>query len=415
MRQPENVLVRGITGIPFPVLMFLCVGVAGALPLLVTGGVLIFSDFSVEQQLFVVGCGAVFGVCSNILVVKIVNIRPKMIAEEVKEIAEGSLMNVPTSSVSDAFGGLQVDLGKMVVNMRDMVAGSQQFSQLLEKESLDLDTVSRDMSEKIGVTSVHTRELSQYAEDVYQQTTSVAAAIEQSTANTNRISMAVEQLEINSNNLADETSKAEETTSKAVAAADKARSAINTLGESAREINQVTQTITEISEQTNLLALNATIEAARAGEAGKGFAVVANEIKVLAQQTADATLEINAMIEDIQNNTGASVENIEAISAVIHEVDQSVSTIRDAIHEQNRSTSEIAHNISESTQVFSAISETVADTSGRSSAMSSSAAEIDARISEIGESGKAVEKASGEMAIIAGQLKSSLLKFKVEA
>lgn len=413
MRQEDNFFVQTITKIPFPILMFLCVGVAGALPLLITGGILIFSDYSVAQKLLVVGCGALFGVCANVVVVKILNLRPRLIAEEVRVIAEGDLTHIPASDVKDAFGSLQSDLGRMVTNMREMVAGSQNFSRSMESESFELDGVSRDMSEKIGETTVRAEELSKYAEEVNQQTNSVAAAIEQSTSNTNLISDAVVQLEINSNSLADETAKTGETTEKAVVAADKARAAINTLGESASKINQVTQTITEISEQTNLLALNATIEAARAGEAGKGFGVVANEIKELARQTAEATLEINAMIEDIQKNTGTSVKDIEIISTIIHEVDQSVGTIRSAIYEQNESTSQIAHNISESSQVLAEISDTIADTSSRSSAMSSNAAEIDARIGEINSSGKVVEKAARDMSAIAVQLKESLLKFKV--
>jgi len=83
-----------------------------------------------------------------------------------------------------------------------------------------------------------------------------------------------------------------ENTSKAVRQSQSATGRVDELGVAATEISKVTEVITEISEQTNLLALNATIEAARAGEAGKGFAVVANEIKELAKQTAEATLDI---------------------------------------------------------------------------------------------------------------------------
>ena len=60
--------------------------------------------------------------------------------------------------------------------------------------------------------------------------------------------------------------------------------------------------------QTNILALNAAVEAARAGEHGKGFAVVANEVKDLAKQTADATLEIKQKIEGVQNSTARSID-----------------------------------------------------------------------------------------------------------
>ena len=67
---------------------------------------------------------------------------------------------------------------------------------------------------------------------------------------------------------------------------------MDSLGEAAHGIGKVVETIIEISEQVNLLALNATIEAARDGDAGKGFAVVENEIKEMAKQTSEATLDI---------------------------------------------------------------------------------------------------------------------------
>ena len=104
--------------------------------------------------------------------------------------------------------------------------------------------------------------------------------------------------------------------------------------------------ISDISDQTKLLALNATIEAARAGEAGKGFAVVASEVKELAQQTNNATLEINKRIDAIAHATEEATGQIQSIQEIIGNVSSSIETIAAAIEEQSITTKDIADNIS---------------------------------------------------------------------
>lgn len=90
---------------------------------------------------------------------------------------------------------------------------------------------------------------------------------------------------------------------------------INELERRAKDIGEITQTVSRISDQTNLLALNAAIEAARAGDHGRGFAVVADEVRTLAETSDKSALEVKSLANDIQNEVRGVVASVQTSAA----------------------------------------------------------------------------------------------------
>jgi methyl-accepting chemotaxis protein len=207
---------------------------------------------------------------------------------------------------------------------------------VLTAGSSELETTSRSMAATASTANDRASSVADAAKDASNSIQSVAAAAEELASSINEIGRQVEHSAAMS--------------VKAVSEAQRTDETVRALAEAAERIGQVVGLISTIASQTNLLALNATIEAARAGDAGKGFAVVASEVKNLANQTAQATGDIEAQITHIQSATRQSVEAIRGITATIGEVSAITTTIAAAVEQQGAATAEIARSVQRTAQ-----------------------------------------------------------------
>lgn len=237
----------------------------------------------------------------------------------------------------------------------------------------------------------------QTARHTTKQSTAVAAASNQAAESMATVATAGEQLTLTTDHIERQVAESTRVADDAVRRVETSRETMRGLEHDSRQIGKVIKLINQVASQTRLLALNATIESARAGDFGKGFAVVASEVKTLANQTADATKQIEAQIGAIQITTGQAVEAITEMGRTIHHMNSLTDTIVQTVAEQRSVAGEIQGSMDHAVQ----------RTQGVSSAMD----HVLTATRETSDAAGQLQTAAGELSRLAESVRTEVVHF----
>jgi methyl-accepting chemotaxis protein len=357
-------------------------------------------------------------------------------------------INMPLSNIKKFAERLSVYDFSVPINIKSKDEFGQTASALNKAQKYVNDLISEivDNSQEISASS---EELSAIAEELYSKNVlideavnNIASDMEKSSAVSEQISAAVQEVDSSINELSEKavegSSNANKSKERATEVKNNSREAIEATrklyaekesnmlqvienGKVVENIKIMADTIGNIAEETNLLALNAAIEAARAGEQGKGFAVVAEEVRTLAEQSAQAAASIQSTILKVQN---AFNDSIETGSDILKFIDTTISEQFNNYGETGEKYYKDSDLVSKMSEEIAVRSETITTTVGKVSEAIQSMAEtaqksndqadrIKENMNETTHAIEQVAQTAQSQAELAQKLNEMIQKFKI--
>jgi len=320
----------------------------------------------------------ILGVVCSVMFSRDLLMRLGSILTRAKHIADGDMAGEPlTVKGKDELSDLTSAINQMSSSLSDLVQKTADSMVEASKGTNKILVANQEMASGINVQTAQMEQIAAAVEELSNSSLEVASnCVSASDSSTKALELAKSGDSIVQNTLAQMVL--------IKGAFDDSSTAITSLSQQSKEIEDILSVIKGIADQTNLLALNAAIEAARAGEQGRGFAVVADEVRQLAGRTTEATSEVEGAIESMRRETENAVsmmvegsikveQGVEmtndaasALGNIITSVDnvvEQIQAIAATAEEQSMTTIEVAQNTesvsSVSQQVESSISNVV--------------------------------------------------------
>ena len=260
---------------------------------------------------------------------QVINSRqPKINIDEPWETKDGirwvSTSKIPYINEKDEVVGvigISIDVTERKLAEEELKKYRDQLEDMVKKRTADLSNILIEVKETVNILVSSSSQILAATTQVASGTAETATAITETSTTVEEVQQAARLSSEKAKNVADSAQQVARVSQNGQKAIDETVNGMNIirdqmdaiaqtvvrLSEQTQSIGGIIASVTEIADQSNLLAVNAAIEAAKAGEQGRGFAVVAQEIKNLASQSKQATLQVRNILNDVQKATGAAV------------------------------------------------------------------------------------------------------------
>jgi methyl-accepting chemotaxis protein len=362
-----------------------------------------------------------------LFLVRRILMRPLMVlANAMEEVSRGNLkveiheqLNAETQEASINFNGMLLYLRSSVSQLTKSSEDTLRLAQQLTQTIQQMHGSTEEVSATIQNISKGAEEQASKVQEAFNIIDRMAGSIQTSAEQLNSAEKAVQRSKAASE---DGTQAVQRTISHMNSIHEVVQNSsreVNELGSRSKAIGQVVDVITHIADQTNLLALNAAIEAARAGEYGRGFAVVAEEVKKLADGSAEAANQIAVMIRDIQkeieevvNSMNKGAERVSQGLTVVASAGESLREIQSASDEVAVQVQQISRSFENQADQAGKVVEAITNIVAVSEENASATEEISASTEELTASMEALVAAARQLEGVALRLKESSSNFK---
>lgn len=357
-------------------------------------------------------------------------VRPiNKVTETAKQIAKGDLtvdeLNIKNN---DEIGELAKSFNTMIESLKEIVKRLGSSSERVAQTAEELSAISEESSKVSEHVAEAIHQVAIGAEEQSKNTQDNSVMIEEITHQVSQVSVNTKQVATSANQASEKANIGAKTIYSSISEIENINQNIQDVGnkikqleERSTEIGQIVGVITDIADQTNLLALNAAIEAARAGEHGQGFAVVAEEVRKLAEQSKESSIQITNLVNTILEGTKETafsmdttvaqsqkgMEAIKSVEATFLDIQNSIAELSGQIQEVAAATNKIDTTIGQielnTKQIHSISTETASKAQG-----------VVASVDEHLASFKEINAASNSMAKLASELQELVRNFKVK-